>query len=176
MGIHLENLDQVTRECMAAESALGGHYMSPRLNDVGAGAWVELFNSAVRSHDDDWLAAEIVTRGLMKNREQYTRAGTQYWRNINIPHSAQMLAEGEFNRYYLRGLCVRAQSEGQPHLIVYRGRESARPRPESEAKIGTIVSADELLAALRSNDFVSIEESAFGIPGGPNSGLTARLP
>lgn len=32
-----------------------------------------------------------------------------------------------------------------------------------------------LRAALRSNDFVSIED-ALKIPGGPNSGITARLP
>jgi hypothetical protein len=177
MGIAYANLDDATRGCMAEESALGGHYISPRLTPSGAAAWVPLLDSAIASHDDDWLAAEIQRRGMMSTQENYTtKTGKSAWRNINIPHSAQMLAEGEFNRFYLRGLCLRAQRAGIPHLVIYRGRASSRPRPESEAKIGTLIAVDTLLAALRRNDFVSIEETALGVPGGPNSGLTARLP
>jgi hypothetical protein len=37
------------------------------------------------------------------------------------------------------------------------------------------IDAQRLLDALRSNDFVSIED-ALAVPGGPSSGLTARLP
>ena len=96
-------------------------------------------------------------------------------RRINQPHAAQQLAEGEFNRYYIRGLCRRAQEEGITELVIYRGKEVRKPRPESQAKIGTRISVDHLLEALRSHDFVSVEE-AFAVPSGPNSGLTAQLP
>lgn len=41
--------------------------------------------------------------------------------------------------------------------------------------IGKEIAANELLVSLRSNDFVTIED-ALKVPGGPNSGLTARLP
>ena len=96
-------------------------------------------------------------------------------RRVNQPHAAQQLAEGEFNRYYLRGLCMRAKAANVSSLVIYRGKQVNQPRPESEAKIGTSINVDTLLSALRTNDFVTIED-AIGVPGGPNSGLTARLP
>lgn len=95
-------------------------------------------------------------------------------RAINKPHAAQQLAEGEFNRYYVRALCTRSMAAGSENLVVYRGKAVDRPRPESEAKIGTLIAVDKLLATLRANDFVSLD-SAMGVPAGPSSGLTCRL-
>lgn len=177
MGLNYQDLNERTRTCMLKESRLGGHYKSPRLHGQGLAAWVPLFDTAIEHHTDDWLADQIVARRMMSAQERYTtKLGKEAWRNVNIESSARMLAEGEFNRYYLRGLCIRALEDGIPHLIAYRGRQSASPRPESEAKIGMTIPIDPLLAILRSNDFVSIEKSVFAIPSGPNSGLTARLP
>ena len=176
MGIRYQNLDDVTRAYMLEESRLGGHYKSPRLNGVGLESWVSLLEGAIQSHDDDWLSAELLRHGYFKAVETYTtRSGAVAQRRINAPHSAQMLAEGEFNRYYLRGLCRRASEESTPELLIYRGKAVTNPRPESEAKIGTRIGILGLLNTLRRNDFVSVEE-AFAVPGGPNSGLTARLP
>ena len=110
----------------------------------------------------------------MRLREPYTRDGITRWRKVNREQAAQQLAEGEFNRYYLRGLCLRAKVEERDTLIVYRGKEVQHPRPESEQKIGTGVAVDTLLQNLRTNDFVTIE-TTLGVPGGPNSGLTAKL-
>jgi hypothetical protein len=177
MGLHYLNLDDATRKHMLSESKLGNHYISPRLHPQGAVAWVALFDQALASHNDDWLEREIISRRLLSAQEKYTtKSGQQAWRNVNIPFSAQVLAQGEFNRFYLRGLCIRAIEEGIDHLVVYRARASATPRPESEAKIGSKVPVDRLLEILRSVDFVSIEKSLFSIPSGPNSGLSARLP
>ena len=175
MGIRYENLDDTTRKYMRTESDLGGHYPSPRLNDQGSNAWVGLLNEAIANHNDDWLGGELVRQGLFKNRESYTRQGKTYARDINIPHAALQLAEGEFNRYYLRALCRIAQEKGIDHLVVYRGKAVDNPRPESEAMIGKPIAVEELLTALRSNDFVTIGD-VLKVPGGPNSGLTARLP
>ena len=51
------------------------------------------------------------------------------------------------------------------------------PRPESEAMIGAHVPADDLLESLRSRPVVGREATdGLGVPGGPNSGLTCRLP
>lgn len=66
------------------------------------------------------------------------------------------------------------KAEGKDILIVYRGKEVHQPRPESEQKIGTCVAVAMLLQHLRTNDFVTIE-AVLGVPGGPNSGLTAKL-
>lgn len=175
MGIHYENLDVSTRSFMLEESALGDHYISPRLTEEGQAQWRNILEEGIKDHNDDWIAGEILHRGYMRMQEQCSRKGVPYTRKINREHAAQQLAEGEFNRYYIRGLCLRAKSTGADSLVVYRGKAVRTPRPESEAKIGTLISVDVLLSALRSNDFVTIE-AAIGVPGGPNSGLTCRLP
>ncbi len=174
MGIIYENLDAKTRSYMLEESRLGGHYISPRLAPEGQAAWQSLLEEAIKTYNDDWLATELLKRNFILSQETYSRSGNVNLRKINQPHAAQQLAEGEFNRYYLRGLCVRAKAEGKRFLKVYRGKQVSQPRPESEAKIGTEVDVEALLVTLRRNDFVTIEE-AFGVPGGPNSGLTARI-
>ena len=175
MGLRYQNLDGETRPFMLEEVALGNLYQSPRLTADGLAQWPALLTEAAQAHNDDWLAQQILNRSLLKSRENYTRQGKVYGRDINRPHAAQQLAEGEFNRFYLRGLCRRAQRDGIKELEVYRAKAVERPRPESEALIGTRIPVDVLLAALRSNDFVSIED-ALKVPGGPNSGLSARLP
>ena len=175
MGIRYENLDSVTRGYMLEEIQLGGHYESPRLTQEGLSAWPELMLQAAQGHDDDWLAQQLLSKGYLRSEESYTRDGVTRSGRINQPHAAQQLGEGEFNRYYIRGLCRRAESEGKNKLIIYRGKEVNNPRPESEEKIGSAVSTEMLLSTLRKNDFVTIED-AIGIPGGPNSGLTCRLP
>lgn len=175
MGIHYENLDETTRKYMLDESHLGGHYISPCLTEQGQTSWQALLEEAILSYNDDWLAAELLRRGFVRSQEPYTRSGITRERKVNKPHAAQQLAEGEFNRYYLRGLCTRAKELGGTFFVIYRGKHVNQPRPESEAKIGSRIPPDLLLGKLRTNDFVTIED-AIGVPGGPNSGLTARLP
>jgi hypothetical protein len=85
------------------------------------------------------------------------------------------LAEGEFNRFYARGLCARALSEGISEVIVYRGKRVMQPRQESEAMIGKRISAKDLLEDLRKSESKGVEP-ALGIPSGPNSGITICLP
>ena len=177
MGLHYENLDYVTRLLMAQECRLGDHYLSPRLTPAGVQAWPDLLTEAVRDHDDDWLANELVRRDLVRPHEPYERGGRLHARNVNPQHTAQLLAEGEFNRFYLRGLCLRARAEGVGFLVVYRGKPVETPRPESEAMIGARVLVDDLLESLRSRPVVGGEATnGLGVPGGPNSGLTCRLP
>ncbi|GAA0888011.1 hypothetical protein [Rhodanobacter soli] len=175
MGIRHENLDAITRGHMLEEIQIGDHYMSPRLTAEGLAAWPGLMQEAAQHHNDDWLAQQLINRNLLRSEESYTRDGVTRTRRINQPHAAQQLGEGEFNRYYIRGLCQRAEQEGKNELVIYRGKDVNTPRPESEVKIGTGVSTQTLLTTLRRNDFVTIED-AIGVPGGPNSGLTCRLP
>jgi len=84
-----------------------------------------------------------------------------------------MLAEGQFNTFYIRGLCVRAKADGISEVVVYRAKDVQNPRPESVQKIGQRVSVDALLADLRQNKGI---DSALGLPPGPNSGLSVHLP
>jgi hypothetical protein len=174
MGINHENLDEKTRSYMLKEIALGNHYISPRLTDAGKVQWATPIESAAMTFNDNWLANQLLAGNFLKTEESYTRSGKVYSRRINQPNAAEQLSEGEFNRFYLRGLALRAIEEGKDSLQVYRGKAVAHPREESEAKIGTKVSAQLVLETLRTNDFVTIDH-ALGVPGGSNSGLTARL-
>lgn len=89
-----------------------------------------------------------------------------------VPFNAhETLAEGEFNRFYARGLCACVLAEGGSEVEVYRGKIVTSPRPESEAMIGQHLSAQQLLEDLRTAQGV---EPALGLPPGPNSGLTVR--
>ena len=79
---------------------------------------------------------------------------------------------GEFNVFYCRGLCRRAVAEGIPRLEVYRARNSLNPRRESEAAIGFLVEPEVILIDLRNTHGT---QPTFGLPPGPNTGLTLRI-
>ena len=177
MGISYKNLDEHTREFMLKELEMdiekGILYISSRLNSAGQSKWPELLKEAIMNHDDDWLADQLKTKGYMKLHE-HRRSRSGKITVVRVPvTAAETLAEGEFNRYYARGLCARAIAEGISEVVVYRGKQVKQPRPESEAMIGKRINAKALLEDLRKSQGV---EPALGIPRGPNSGLTICLP
>ena len=177
MGVKYENLDNRTREFMIEELELdissGKLYVSPRLNPNGQKNWESLLREAIQGHDDEWLANELQKRSYMNTREvRSTRSGGTTLAKVPVT-APETLAEGEFNRFYARGLCARAIDEGITDVEVYRGKQVQRPRPESQAKIGMKYAAKALLDDLRTSQGV---EPSLGIPPGPNSGLTIRLP
>lgn len=177
MGIHYENLDEKTRKFMLEELEMDiKHkkiYISSRLNSLGQSKWIELLREAIKSYNDDWLANQLRIKGYIKSYEtKKTRTGKMI--TAKIPKNApETLAEGEFNRYYARGICARAIAEGINEVVVYRRKEVQQPRPKSQSKIGQRINAKKLLEDLRTSQGV---EPALGIPPGPNSGLTVRLP
>ncbi len=175
MGLTYENLDEATRAQMLEELRhdveRSGVYLSGRLTDNGKNEWVELLREAATSGTDDSLATRLRERGFVRQEEQRKKPSGGST-TAKVPHTApDTLAEGEFNRLYARALCRRAIAEGCG-LEVYRGKEAKNPRSESEAKIGTAVDPEALLADLRKSVGV---EPALGLPSGPNSGLTVRL-
>lgn len=146
--------------------------MSPRLNNKGRADYPGLLRTALTQGDDSSLAAELSAGGLLKTHETRKRGGKTY--TARVPsNAAETLAEGEFNRFYLRGLCRFALDTRIDHLIIYRAKQVREPRPESEARIGTKISPHLLLEDLRAHPGV---DTALGLPPGPNSGLSARLP
>jgi hypothetical protein len=93
-----------------------------------------------------------------------------------VPHDANhTLAEGEFNKYYCRGLARVAIAEEIPRLQVYRAKHVAQPRQESQEKIGLLVDPAVILTDIRASQTEGVE-TALGIPPGPNSGITLRIP
>ena len=85
----------------------------------------------------------------------------------------EMLAEGEFNRFYIRALCARAIEDGLSGVIVFRAKAVQNARSASEQMLGQTMPAAALLSDLRNSPGV---DTALGLPPGPNSGLSVRLP
>lgn len=168
MSMNLVDLDRVRSYMLdeiRAEAESDSRYVSPRLKDGAYGDYVGLMERAVQNHDAEWLAEQIRTHGLL--REYEMRAGRQ----SRVPRDAHVvLAEGEFNKFYMRGVCLAAIELGI-QVTVYRARPSSNPRPESEAIIGRTFDPIALLTDLRRLP----GDRALGLPPGPRSGLSIRL-
>lgn len=174
MALTLANLDTETRKFIIQEIldniSAGTLYISPRLNPAGAQAYPAILQEAAEKHDDTWLASQL--RGKFNATENRNLKGKIISASVPV-NAPETLAEGEFNRFYLRGLCLRAIQSNIPNLIIYRAKTVSNHRTESEAKIGTTVNPASLLNDLRNNIGI---DTAFGLPAGPNSGLSAKLP
>ncbi|MGD1076673.1 MAG: hypothetical protein ABR903_11435, partial [Thermodesulfovibrionales bacterium] len=142
------------------------------LNIVGQQEYPRLLREATEKHDESWLSSQLRSGGKFNASE--TRNLKTGPISAKVPSNApDMLAEGEFNRFYLRGLCLRAIRDNIPNLIIYRAKPVSNPRPESELTIGSAVAPQALLDDLRRNIGI---DTFLGLPSGPNSGLSARLP
>jgi hypothetical protein len=175
MGIRYDSLDGAVRASMVQEIqrdiANGSLYISKRLTGPGAQAWPDLLREASEQHDDTWLAAALRSRAYMATEEERRRPKGGFT-TAQVPHTAaDTLAEGEFNRFYARGLCAHLLASNGTQVEVYRGKEVENPRAESQAMIGARLPAQELLSDLRASPGV---DTALRLPPGPNSGLTVR--
>lgn len=176
MGIRCESLDEKVRRQMIAELDIDIEseklYISKRLTEAGVKEWPELLREAFLEHNDDWLASQLRVRGLMRTTEKRRNPKGGYT-DVRVPYTApETLADGEFNRFYARGLCAHVLAIGETEVEAYRGKDVASPRHESEVMIGCRLPATELLDDLRTSQGV---DTALRLPPGPNSGLTVRL-
>lgn len=175
MGLLLD-VDEVDRRFMLDELvrdvAENRVYLSPRLSSTGTADFPDLLREAAAEHDDTWLAGQLNSRGRLKTHETSQRRGVHYEKAVPW-NAAETLAEGEFNRLYIRGQCLRTLDEGSTEVEIFRAKVVGDPRPDSEFRIGTRVDAGQLLDDLRNH--VGID-TALKVPGGPNSGISARCP
>lgn len=174
MAFSFFDLDEKTRTMMLDELRYdlerGSVYVSARLNDFGVKQYPTLLKSALENGTEQTLARELQS-GCFKTHEQ-RRNPRGGFTIAAIPATAhETLAEGEFNRYYIRALCRRAIDESG-HLRIYRAKPVMNPRPESTAKVGQSVNPEALLADLRNNMGI---DTHLGLPAGPNSGLSVKL-
>jgi hypothetical protein len=172
----LTNLDPTTRGFMREEierdNSSGSLYFSNRLSASGRRDYVALLLEAADHGDAESLAVELARPGRMEVTEIAVRKGKPYSKRVPVT-AGETLAEGEFNRFYARGLCLRALDEGFENLRIYRAKAVMTPRSSSEEAIGSLVNAGALLEDLRISIGV---EPALGLPPGPNSGLSVELP
>jgi hypothetical protein len=172
---NFENLDSKTREFMilAIEVAekTNNIYYSTRFNSNGSQKWVPLLKEAAKQYNEHWLAYQLEANVLMKDFEGAQTPSGGYTIK-HVPHTAaETMAEGQFNRFYILGLCKRANAEGITHLEIYRAKNVSEPRPESQALIGTKLSIAEIESQLK------VTNNSFKSPlVKPNSGLTVRIP
>lgn len=174
MGLAFRDLIDETRRLMVEEidgDARGsGFYLSNYLNDQGQQSWPRCLGDAARAGNDDSLAATLRSNRAFKSHTERRKPKGGYTMAAVPVTAADTLAQSQFNMYYMRALALRALAEGRT-LTVYRARDSANPRPESEAMIGTQLDPNEVLEVLRRTKGV---EPDIHIPM-PNSGLTVQL-
>jgi hypothetical protein len=177
MGLNYTNLDDRTRKLMLAEIerdiAEGKLYLSDNLNEEGRAIYPELIRAAARNGSDVTLAAAIRLRLNPYEKPRQLKSGGFSKPPVMRVNAHEMLAEGEFNRFYIRALCLRAIENGVSEVIVYRAKAVEHARSESQQKIGSRVAAEPLLRDLRTHVGV---DTALGLPAGPNSGLSVHLP
>lgn len=175
MPLQYVNLDPITRRHALAELdrdvTLGTVGLSDRLRPDSTAEYQRLLRDAIRYYDDLWLEERALSF-LMDFEPRRTPSGGQT--TARLPDMApRLLAEGDFNRYYMRGLAQRALDEGTKEVEVYRARLSLEPRPGSAALEGTRLPAREVLDYLRGETSHDSPASGLALP---NSGLSIRLP
>ena len=175
MPLQYLDLDPVTRRHALAEfehdrESEGGIRLSERLRPTAGSVYLRLLGEAIRYYDDRWLE-ERASDLLVDFEPRQTPTGGQT--TARVPQiAARLLAEGDFNRYYMRGVALRALDEGRQVVEVYRARLSIEPREASTLLEGRRLPAIEVLESLRGN--VDGESAALPL-GLPNSGLSVRL-
>ncbi len=177
MVMNLVNLDDNTRKYMLEEFESdvsdGKLYYGKFLTDDGKRKYVTFLQEAIKDGDDISLAKNLSAPGMMVSKYE-KRKPKGGFTLADVPVTApETLAEGEFNRFYCRGVCRRAIAEGLEEVEVYRAKAVRDPRPKSQALVGSKLKADHLLHDLRTNVGVDL---ALGVPAGPNSGLSVCLP
>ncbi|MDQ3996897.1 MAG: hypothetical protein M3303_07735 [Gemmatimonadota bacterium] len=174
MPLQYQNLDPTTRRYALAELdqdlESNAFHLSARLRPTVAGDYQRLLRDALRYYDDLWLE-EHASDLLVEAETRHTSTGGQV--TAKVPQTAaRMVAEGDFNRYYMRGVAARAIDEGRQVVEVYRARLSLDPRPESAELEGQRLSARAVLDWLRG---LQSDDPAATPLGRPNSGLSVRL-
>lgn len=151
MSLSLKNLDDQTRQLMLEEIDLDVSqntlYISSRLSNAGRNDYPALLKEAASRHDDRWLAGQLRSGGRLNLTEtrRTPKGGTT---TAQVPvTAADTLAEGEFNRFYIRALCRRAVDSGSGTVTVYRAKQVERARSESGRKIGT--QAEQVISSFK---------------------------
>lgn len=154
-------LDDEVRGFMQEEihrdlTEFGRLYESKSLTPTGNADYALLMQEAAKFHDEVWLADRLNEAGRV---------------NIEPEGAALRLARTEFNRYYIRAVCRRAEAHDATTVVPYRARLSSSRRSTSEELSSEPQFAPRILANLRGRAINGDAESKLGQV---NSGLTAR--
>ena len=178
MALLYYNLDDRTRQLMLEEMdydiSKNQLHISPFLSGQGQRDYPNLLREAMQSGTDETLAESLrAHRRIFKALPRHNKQKGGYAIAAVPKNAADIVAEGEFNRFYIRALARRAIEDGIPELVIYRAKKVVRPRAESETLVETAIPAQDLLDDLRAHPD---QPPTLGVPSGPNSGLSVRLP
>lgn len=168
--INLEDIREFMISEIETDISKGLLYISDRLNSEGKEQYpIKLLEAAKSMNTDEF----INSFGLENFNSHYPRKTKTGFTQAKMPYNANsQLCGGEFNRFYIRAVCLKAINLGKKNITVYRARPSDNPRIESLKIEGKEFNAEELLKDLRTNIGV---DTALGLPPGPNSGMSAHL-
>jgi len=174
MNFNYYHLDERTRAFMIEEiknaQKTNNLYFSKRFNSKGNMRWPELIVESAVSHDEHWLAYMVEAEGLMKDYETASKPTGGYTTKHVPSTAAETLADGQFNRFYIIGVCRRAIMDGKTQVTVYRAKERAEQRSESNALVKKTMDAEKLIKELR-----SVQTSLGHELLKPNSGLSVKM-
>ena len=128
-----------------------------------------MLKGALETQNDTWLANKLYGYFNATEPRHLEKGIIQ----AAIPETANItLAEDEFNRFYMRALCLFAIANNIPYLIVCQTKTVQDHRPRSVAKLGSSINPTDLLDDLRT---YKERDTRLGL-GEPNSSLSVKLP
>ena len=153
MPFQFQHLDAQTRRYMVEEIEAarreGNLYFSKRFTPAGDAGWPSLLLDAARNYDEHWLAYKLEVTGFMEGFETSATPSGGYTLKHVPGTAAETMAEGQFNRYYMLGLCRRAIDESVGQVAVYRAKPVANPRDSSNAMLGSTFTPADLIKQIR---------------------------
>lgn len=130
--------------------------VSKTLTQVGLQDYPELMRRAISDHDEVWLTERV--------NEEARVAPERV-------DAARRLAQTGFNRYYMRGICRRAEQHSSATVIPYRAHQPNGARRGSILSEGKPQSGSRILAKLRGKAMLGDPERGLAKV---NSGLSVR--
>jgi hypothetical protein len=141
VNLYYEDLGQRTRQLMLDDLALGiadnRLVISPCLSGQGVRDYPNLQRQVIESGDDASLATALTEQRRLLRSHTRRKRGGGYGIVLTPPKVAGIIAESEFNHYYIRALARRAIGDCLVELVVVRAWSVTQPRPQSEALVET---------------------------------------
>ncbi len=155
---NFRNLTPDVRACMLKEidQDIADNVLvsSKRFTEAGNINYPPLLRSAATTYNEAWLGDRLI--GSFNEWELSAGKQKKVAKNAHT-----LLAQNEFNRFYCRALCLYVLTNPDNSIRIYRARESEKPRPQSEAKLGRMLDAAVVLKDLRDHLATEVE---FGTP------------
>ena len=175
MGLQYKDLSQQVRQFMASELEIGTHHKTLAPHRGSLTVYVDDLREAAERYDDDWLAQRLLEEAVAVDRERQKRGDKAYWSFVNLAYAAQLTAEAEFNKLYIRGLCQFAILSGIKQVKVYQAKAITATPPGPNGLLEQVLDPESLLNLLR-GDKAAAHSTTLSEADFADSGLSVRLP